>query len=987
MKNEEILLNEEQKEAVEHDKGSLLIIAGAGTGKTTVITERIKRLLAQGLAKPEEILALTFTEKASREMERRVDVALPYGTFGLWISTFHSFSDRVLRNESLNIGIAPNFKLMTDAETYLFVKKNFWHFNLDYFRPSGNPYKFIAGLINHFGRLKDEDISSESYLAFVKNSIETSEVDKEEVKKYLELAHAYKIYEELKLKEGVMDFSDLIGNVLKLFRKRKSILAKYQKQFKYILVDEFQDTNLAQYQLIKLIAPANLNPNLTVVGDDSQSIYKFRGAAISNILSFMKDYSDSKHIILTTSYRCTQTILDAAYRLIKHNDPNTLEAQLGISKNLHAQQNHKGEKIELIHCEKVEDEAEKVVYYIRNYKNEYKKDYKDFAILVRANNHSDAFIRALERARIPYQFLGPGFLFQKPEVKDLIAYLKVLYDFTDSVSLYRVLSMDIWQLDARDLIAVLNAAKKSNVSLFEQIENMTITRRVRESTNTHPEGESQKTSDRIWVNISEESKNKLKNFVSMVHKQQKLVHKETAGQILYYFLIDSGLLKQVVEYKTQSGERRALNITKFFDKLKSFEATHQDASVFAVVDYLDLAMSMGESPLAAEIDWSENNAVNILTVHSAKGLEFPVVFLPNLVEGRFPSRERSDQIPIPDQIVKETLPTGDFHLQEERRLFYVGMTRAEEKLVLSASNFYGEGKRERKLSPFITESLGIDRQSQPLLNLQTSQIPLFAWEKTHADINLEESRVPNKLKLDYLSYSAIEAFKICPLHFKLRYILRVPTLPTAAQSIGNSVHYALRDFYNFKSKEEIEEKLLLRLLDNNWISYGFMSKKHELEAKELAKLFLEKYLKSQLHLTARPIFLERPFSFRIDPSLKILGKIDRVDDLGSGNIEIIDYKTASIIPKQKQLDSNLQMTIYALAAVNPGIFAKRVDQVKMSFYYFDNSTKISTVRTKTQLNDTLKQLLKIRAEIEASDFKCSQRLICQNCEYKMLCNG
>jgi len=769
-----------------------------------------------------------------------------------------------------------------------------------------------------------------------------------------------------------------------------SILSKYQKQFKYLLVDEFQDTNFAQYQLIKLLAPPKTHPNLTVVGDDSQSIYKFRGAAISNILSFMKDYTNGKNIILTTSYRCPQTILDAAYRLIKYNNPNTLETQLGISKNLRAQQNRKGERIELIHSERVEEEAEKIVYFIREYKNENNKQYKDFSILVRANNHSGSFIRALERTRIPYQFLGPGMLFQRPEVKNLIAYLKILYDFTDSTSLYRVLSMDIWQLEARDLIAILNAAKKSNLSLFEQLENITKEQVV-------PLSES-----RIWnnskkINISEDSKTKLKNFVDIVHRHQKLIPKETAGQILYYFLVDSGLLRQVVEYKTLDEEKKALNITKFFDKLKSFEATHEDASIFALVDYLDLAMDMGESPLAAEIDWSETNAVNILTVHSAKGLEFPVVFLTNLVEGRFPSRQRIDQIPIPDELIREVLPTGDYHLQEERRLFYVGMTRAKEKLVFSAANYYGVGKRERKLSPFITESLGISKQSRSLMDLQTSQIPLFEWKRSSDETNLRENQLPSKLKLDYLSYSAIRAFKICPLHFKLRYILRIPSVPTAAQSLGNSVHYALRDFYSLprslgeggsKSKER---EFLLRLLDSNWISYGYTSEKHEKQSKELAKLFLEKYLKSELHQTARPLYLERAFNFRVDPrsgtGVKILGKIDRVDDLGGGKIEIIDYKTGANIPRQRELNVDLQMTIYALAAVNPSIFGKSVDQVKISLYFFETSTKMSTLRTSEQLREAIDQLLKILNEIKKSDFKCSGGMICQNCEYKILCNG
>ena len=244
-----------------------------------------------------------------------------------------------------------------------------------------------------------------------------------------------------------------------------------------------------------------------------------------------------------------------------------------------------------------------------------------------------------------------------------------------------------------------------------------------------------------------------------------------------------------------------------------------------------------------------------------------------------------------------------------------------------------------------------------------------------------------------MSYSAIQAFQICPLHFKLRYILRVPTPPTPSLSIGNSVHNALRDFYltyrspGESSHKKNEKDLIFKLLEQNWIPYGFTSKKHELQSKETAKNFLEKYLKDPLHLAARPIYLERGFNFKLDPTLKVLGKIDRVDDLGGGKIEIIDYKTGANIPRQKDLDSNLQMTIYALAAVNPGIFAKKVDQIKLSLYFFNNSTKMSTFRTGDQLESAVGELLKIREQIILSDFKCSRGIICQNCEYQILCNG
>ncbi len=936
-KDKNSLLNSEQRLAVEHTTGPLLIVAGAGTGKTTVITERIKWLIGTNLAKPEEILALTFTEKAAKEMETRVDEALPYGTFGLWISTFHSFCDRVLRNEALNIGLDSSFRLTSDAERFMFVKKNFWKFELNQFRPRGNPFKFIEGMLSHFDRLKDEDISISDYEGFAKKCGEGELGDK-----YRELAAAFKTYEELKEKEGLMDFSDLIANTLRLFRDRKVILESYQKQFKYILVDEFQDTNYAQNEMLKLLA--GKTKNITVVADDDQSIYRFRGAAVSNVIQFRKTFENTKVVTLVKNYRSSQEILDRSYDLITKNNPDRLEIQEKIDKKLIASGSNKKfaeEKVEMIYVDRVEDEAEKVVSKILELKKKHKLDYKDFAILVRANNHSEPFIRSLERTRVPYQFLGPGQLFRQPEVKDLIAYLKFLADFTDSTSLYRVLSMDIFDISQRELIELLNKAKLQNVSLFELMETS--------------------------------SKDNVKRLVEMIHRNQELVKKETAGQILFFFLEDSGLITDLVKNETQSEEKKAQNISKFFDKLKAFETANEDASVFAVVDYLDLAMEMGESPLAAEVDWSQNDAINILTIHSAKGLEFPVVFLVNLIEGRFPSRERKEQIPIPDELIKEILPVGDFHTQEERRLFYVGMTRAKEHLIFSAANFYGEGKRERKLSPFVIEAVGEQEFKKDIS--AKNQLPLFEWKK-EPELKSEPKEA---FKVEHLSYSAIETFKTCPLHYKLKYIGNLPTVQTASQSLGNSIHLALRDFYENKDSD------ILGSLKRNWIKEGYASTAHEEESLKKAKVFLTDYLKSDLHKNGKPIILEQSFVIKLD-SLKVLGKIDRIDDLGNGEIEIIDYKTGANIPTQREIDLDLQMGIYALAATDKGILNRKIDKVKMSFYFFDTGSKITTTRKIEDLEKIKTRILEVRDEIEKSDFECSKGVFCQNCEYKILCS-
>ncbi|HEX9664442.1 MAG TPA: UvrD-helicase domain-containing protein, partial [Patescibacteria group bacterium] len=291
-------LNQEQQEAVSHDQGPLLIIAGAGTGKTTVITRRVAWLIDQALARPDEILALTFTEKSAGEVEERVDKLLPYGYVDLWISTFHSFCERILQSHALDIGLPNQFKVFDQTGQWLLVRKNLDKFSLNYYRPLGNPTKFIHALLEHFSRCKDEEVYPEDYLKHAEELILNSDsaefirsntnLSKKEIKEALtaevkrteEIADAYHAYQQLLLDNDALDFGDLINYCLKLLRERPLILGKYRQQFKYILVDEFQDTNWAQYELVKLLAGSK--NNLTVCGDDDQSIFRFRGASISN---------------------------------------------------------------------------------------------------------------------------------------------------------------------------------------------------------------------------------------------------------------------------------------------------------------------------------------------------------------------------------------------------------------------------------------------------------------------------------------------------------------------------------------------------------------------------------------------------------------------------------------------------------------------------------------------------------------------------------
>ncbi len=984
-------LNKEQIEAIEHQTGPLLIIAGAGTGKTTVVTERIKYLIEKDLAKPSEILALTFTEKAAREMEERVDVALPYGYTNMWISTFHSFCDRILRAEILNIGLDSRYRLMTEAQTVQFIRKHLFEYDLNYFRPLGNPTKFISGMMQHFSRLQDEDISPQEYLDWVNlkfkiKNIKLSAEEKAEADKYTELARAYKKYEELKTKDGLMDFGDLIYKTLQLFRSRPNVLVEYLKQFKYMLVDEFQDTNYSQNELIKLLA--GTEKNITVVGDDDQAVYKFRGASVSNIVQFRKSFPETKVIVLSKNYRSNQEILDKSYELIQHNNPDRLEVVENVNKKLVSQiidktsGKHTDEVISFIHKDRVENEADSVAKEIKSLISNHKSlTFGDIAILVRANNHSDPFIRAFQRNGVPYQFLGPGRLFRQEEIIDLVSYLKVLYNIDDSTSLFKVLQNDHFEISQKDLIRLTSFSKKYNLSLFETAARVT-DETVEDETESY---------------ITDDGKEKIKNILLMIEKHLLLVKTESAGQILYFYLQDTGLLQNLLNPDDPNSQKRAANISKLFDKLKTYEVENEDAKVPAVVEYIELSTELGESPLAANEDWTKINAVNILTVHSAKGLEFSVVFLVNLVSQRFPTIERREQIPIPTEIIKEVLPVGDFHLQEERRLFYVGMTRAKNYLYLTAADYYGEGKREKKLSPFIFESLGDQVISSEKAINNIEQLSFLDYKPVeYSTPSTDHSSQSADLHIDYLSYSQIDTFNICPLHYKLRYILRVPTAPSASQSFGTSIHATLKNFYSaVKSGQKPGLKLLFEIFENNWIKEGFTSKDHEKQFFEKGKIYLEGFFNVGFDTKNLPELLEQKFVLPLPNKpgarpLKIGGVMDRVDVIPGNIVKILDYKTGASIPTQKEVDKNLQLTFYALAAstLREPPFAKDPKDIKLSLYFLDQQEEIKTIRTKEQLNQAIEEIYSVRDEIEKSDFKCSGHMFClENCEYSIFCKS
>src|SRR3989344_3096705 len=474
-------LNPEQLKAVTTTKGPLLIIAGAGTGKTAVIARRIAYIIEKKLARPSEILALTFTDKSAAEMEERVDVLVPYGFIDSWISSFHAFGERVLKENPLDAGLNPDFRVFSRPQQVLFFQQNLFRFNLDYYRPLGNPTKFISAILSFFSRLKDENISPEDFLKFSNGqrlNVKGDEVV--EADKYVELAQCYASYEKFKSEAGFLDFGDLVVKTIKLFQTRPQVLKNYQKRFKYILVDEYQDTNYSQNILVNLLASAH--KNICVVGDDDQSIYKFRGAAISNILEFNKTYPKAEEVVLTENYRSPQSILDSAYDLITHNNPDRLEVQNKIDKKLKSRKGV-GHPPQEIFTETISEEADAVAEQIEKLMAKSRKvkgqisnvkgyQYRDFAILVRANSQADNFLRALNMHGIPHKFVGSSGLYEQPEVKVLISFLTSISNFEDSLNLYNLLTSDLYELPPQEILKLISYAKRKNRSLYYILTNL-----------------------------------------------------------------------------------------------------------------------------------------------------------------------------------------------------------------------------------------------------------------------------------------------------------------------------------------------------------------------------------------------------------------------------------------------------------------------------------------------------------------------------------
>jgi len=966
-------LNKEQKETVLHGKGPLLIVAGAGTGKTTVITQRIVNLIEKGLAKPEEILAVTFTEKAAFEMEERVDKLLDFGYVDLWISTFHSFCEKVLRENALDIGLPPNFKILDSTSGWLLARQNLDKFNLDYYKSLGNPTKFIQALISHFSHCKDQEVYPENYLEFAnKLKAPVKSPEAEEVERIKEVANAYQVYQAILLENGALDFGDLINYCLKLFKKRPLILKRYREKFKYILVDEFQDTNWSQYELIKLLAePAN---NLTVCADDDQAIYRWRGASFSNIIKFQEDFPKAEQVSLINNYRSSQNILDKSYNFIKQNDPDRLEFRIKINKKLVSNTKEEG-IVEHIHARNLDQEVGGTLKKILEIlKKDKEATYNDFAILVRANDSAIPFIKALERANLPFQFLASRGLYSKPVILDLISYLKLLDNHHEGTAVFRILNLPFLEISDNDIATITQYCRRKTISLFDALNELI-----------------------LIPGISGKTQEKIAFILSLIKKHSENAREKGVSEILVSFLEDSGYLKYLVN---QSDTDKIDLLNQFYRKVKTFEEATIEPTLKNFMEEMNLELESGEEG-KLEFDPEKGpDMIKVMTIHGAKGLEFKYVFIVNMVDRRFPTDQRKDPIELPEALIKDIKPTGDVHLQEERRLCYVAMTRAKKGLYFTSAEDYG-GQRRKRISRFLAEMRYKTEQNMSASEgVRDGRAPAFAGASRVHEVSrrILRSRVKPQYLPEHFSYSQLAAFEKCPLQYKFGFILKVPTRGKAVFSFGKTMHNTLDAF--LKSENEIVPKKkkkkatkknsdtfekLTKLYEDNWIDEWYGSKKEKDEyyknGKRIIKEFYEQFSKKPpkiLKVDGKPA-LEMPFNLKIG-GYTLYGVIDRIDEM-DGGVAIIDYKTGQSKDKL-DLDAKEQLLIYQIAAQE----VLHLKPKKLAYYYLDDGKVAAFLGSENDLENQKAKIIEEIEKIKNSEFEPTPGWQCQYCDFKDICD-
>jgi DNA helicase II / ATP-dependent DNA helicase PcrA len=962
-------MNASQRRAIAHGGGPLLVIAGAGTGKTRVITERIRHLLeSDDSLLGENILGLTFTKKAAGEMKTRVVKAAGERGKGVVLATFHAFCETLLKE------VDGNRLALEQVDHWILLRRNLARLKLEKYRRLAEPGQFLSDFIAFFSRCQDELVSSEEYHAFADLLAKELEDDRkgldedtykeraEHVALQQEIARAYRASEELLREKKAVAINGLIAEAVALLKKDPKRRRELQERYKHILVDEFQDTNIAQLELLHLLSAEHRN--IVVVGDNDQAIYRFRGASFGSFKLFLQRFAGWKEgedstpyrVALMENYRSTPNILRVATQAIGMN-----EVSAEFPKKVLQPNKADGEKIRIVEHETPEDEAAWVADELERLHRAGRR-WRDFAVLYRQHAHRDFLVEQLSQRKIPFVISNLSIL-EHPLVRDVLAYLRLIAKPFDDVACARVLSAPAWQMTPKELVRLAERAGRKR-SVYDMLQT--------------PQGE-------LPFEPTPPATPELLEFLTA---QRKSMRRRTAREIL-------GDLVEWLEVPQRAATQDRKYVNRLGEFMKEWEAKSETRKLPEFLEYLEYFEQAGGT-LSLDDD-APGDAVHLTTVHGAKGLEFPHVFVLRVNNGAFPAKNRSPLFVFPDRLMKEELPEGDFHIQEERRLFYVALTRAEDRLTLTTVR-----EKKSKVPVFLEDILmepAIKRKD--VLQIAPKPKPAKEGDGSRPESTSGElfpagqappkifARIakwagefhppsPEPLKL---SSSAVANYRKCPQQYAFGHLWSLKEGPRATLSFGSVMHTTVKRFLeHFRKGVRLPFDEVQRIYETEWSSAGYEDEYQEAEYKKDGLEQLKVFHAAVMREGQEILELEKGFELPLENNVILTGRMDQVNSLGRKDVEIVDYKTGR--PK-KDADArkDLQLSIYALAAKE--IF--EWNPVKLVFHYLQNNQRQETTRDAKQISEAEQIVQETAANIRAASFPAKPNYFCRGCAYKPIC--
>jgi superfamily I DNA/RNA helicase/RecB family exonuclease len=954
--------DERQREAIEHVHGPMLVVAGAGTGKTSVLTQRIARLIREGHARPDEILAVTYTKNSAEEMRQRVASELS-GTdlTGLQATTFHDYCFGLLNRNDRGFGV------VDDKDLWIMLRKRIPELNLNYFVRAANVGQFLLDLLEFMRRCQDELVGPDKYAAYLAK-LECGELsvprvtrskdvgglsDEDVLGRCREISHVFSIAEKMLREKNLGTFGHMITHAHDLLLEDASVLTEEKKRTRFILVDEFQDANVAQIRILRKLAGDE--SNVFAVGDPDQAIYRFRGASSAAFALFQHHFPGSKLVALEKNRRSTTAVLQSAFALISKN-PEALSATK-YSTSIYQRSPlvsardevaaSEGKKLPNLPVEVVAAlrtvECSDLVPTLRELKRQTRGEWRDFAVLYRQHLHRDEIAVELAEQGIPFSIENMDVM-DTSEVRDLFACLGAVVSEDDGASVFRVAALPQFTIDAEKLRGGLKAvpkdARKSGMaSVLMEL----------------PGGA---------------------DVLGLVRSTREEI---AAAGVKSYRALEI-IIRRFRLKRDSLPIQAVMNFVREWEK-KPMTETGRMAELLEYLEYFREAG--GGIFLPAE----EGNAVRLMTAHTAKGLEFNHVFVLRANSGSFPKSFKEALVEFPrDLRDADTVIPGDDKIlneQEERRLFYVAMTRARDSLTIYAKEGTGKDKTPAGFLRDLLKHPGLGNylRQRPAKGFQTDMFGAAAAPVAISRIGEWVSQKPDTDLSKRLSASAVQRYETCPLQFKMEREWKIPTDVPAALQFGAAMHRVLRNYYgSVLAERPMTEEILIEMLQDDLANAGiqdkYQEKLYEQKGIEQIKGFL---LACQRGPAPTVLHLEEWFEMTIGGTT-LAGRIDRVDQLGSGKVAIIDYKTGK--PQTPEdADDSLQLSIYALAAQAKWGY----DVDRLMFYNLTESSAVVTRRSELQLQEAKLKVAEVAEKIAEGRFEAKTGFHCNWCPYRNLC--